>query len=119
MLKIFVQASVMGDEVDHELNMYKRVEQAAASGHPGRRSIRNFLDAFDIAGPDDRHRCLVHQPLWDSLRGLSYRNPVEKLPAPIVATALHRLLLALDYLHTECHMAHTGNLAPSVRLVPF
>lgn len=37
------------------------------------------------------------------------RNPIERLPSAVIAVVLHRLFfLALDYLHTECQIAHTG-----------
>lgn len=45
MLKIFVQVSSMGQQVDNELNMYKHMEQSPTA-HPGRDVIRSLLDAF-------------------------------------------------------------------------
>lgn len=108
MLKIFVQASSMGQQVDNELNMYKYMEQSPTV-HPGRDVIRTLLDTFYIDGPQDKHRCLVHLPLWESVLAFLRRNPIERLPSPVIAVVLHRLFLALDYLHTECHIAHTGS----------
>lgn len=108
MLKIFVQASSMGQQVDNELNMYKYMEQSPTA-HPGRDVIRTLLDTFYIDGPQDKHRCLVHLPLWESVLAFLRRNPIERLPSPVIAVVLHRLFLALDYLHTECHIAHTGS----------
>lgn len=108
MLKIFIQASSMGQQVDNELNIYKYIEQSPAV-HPGRDVIRTLLDTFYIDGPQDKHRCLVHHPLWESVLAYLRRNPVERLPSPVIAVVLHRLFLALDFLHTECHIAHTGS----------
>lgn len=107
MLKIFVQASSMGQQADNELNSYRHMEQFPTA-HPGRRVIRTLLDTFYISGPHGKHRCLVHPPLWESVLVLLRRNPIERLPSPVIAVVLHRLFLALDYLHTECHIAHTG-----------
>lgn len=107
MLKIFVQASSMGQQVDHELKIYRRIEQSP-KGHPGRDGVRTLLDTFYIDGPEDKHRCLVHLPLWESVLTFLRRNPVERLPSVIVAVVLRRLFLALDYLHTECQIIHTG-----------
>lgn len=98
----------MGDKVDNELNMYKYMQQSS-TGHPGRDVIRTLLDTFYIDGPEGKHRCLVHPPLWESVLAFLRRNPVERLPSPVIAVVLHRLFLALDYLHTECHIAHTGS----------
>ncbi|KAJ5478146.1 hypothetical protein N7530_003655 [Penicillium desertorum] len=112
MLKIFVQASSMGRHVDNEVNMYRHMEQSTA--HPGRDVIRTLLDTFYIDGPQDKHRCLVHPPLWESVLAFLRRNPVERLPSPVIAVVLHRLFLALDYLHTECQIAHTDIKADNI-----
>ncbi|KAG6069688.1 hypothetical protein E4U16_007491 [Claviceps sp. LM84 group G4] len=91
---------------DIELNAYKRIENTSID-HPGRHAVRSLLDSFDIDGPNGRHRCLVHPPLWESIFDLRHRNPVEKLPEPVIAHVLKRLFLALDLLHQECNIAHT------------
>jgi serine/threonine-protein kinase SRPK3 len=107
MLKIFVQASSMGQQVDDELKMYRRMEQSPKD-HPGRNAVRTLLDTFYIDGSEDKHRCLVHPPLWESVLTFLRRNPVERLPSEVIAIVLQRLFLALDYLHTECQITHTG-----------
>lgn len=97
----------MGQQLDDELKIYKRIE-GAPQKHPGRKYVRSLLDSFDISGPEDKHRCLVHPPLWESVLDFLFRNPAQRLPTPILAVTLHRLFLALDYLHTECKIIHTG-----------
>lgn len=87
--------------------MYRRMEKSP-KGHPGRDAVRTLLDAFYINGPGDRHQCLVHPPLFESILTFLHRNPVERLPSVIVAVILQRLFLALDYLHSECQIIHTG-----------
>lgn len=106
MLKIFVTASYRSDQPD-ELEMYRHMEQSP-KGHPGRDVIRTLLDDFYIDGPEDKHQCLVHPPLWDSVLNLVRRSPVERLPSQMVAFTLYRLFMALDYLHTECQVIHGG-----------
>ncbi|KAL2834373.1 kinase-like domain-containing protein [Aspergillus cavernicola] len=98
-LKIGVTAVSMGHQLDNELQMYQRVGRA--SRHPGRRGVRSLLDSFNIDGPEDKHQCLVHPPLFESVWDFLHRNPVQRLPKPIIALTLQRLFLALDYLHTE------------------
>ncbi|BCS18372.1 uncharacterized protein APUU_11200A [Aspergillus puulaauensis] len=105
-LKIFVNSASMGRQVDDELKMYQHIERF--SRHPGRKAVRSLLDSFNIDGPDDKHQCLVHPPLFESVWEFLHRNPVQRLPEPIVAFTLHRLFLALDYLHTECKVIHTA-----------
>lgn len=97
----------MGRQVDHELKMYRRMEQSPKRHH-GCDSVRNLLDTFYIDGPQDKHQCLVHPLLFESILTFLRRNPVERLPSVILAVVLRRLFLALDYLHTECQIVHTG-----------
>jgi serine/threonine-protein kinase SRPK3 len=106
-LKLFVNSKSMGEQLDHELKMYKRISSSSTK-HPGRGAVRELLDSFDVPGPDGCHRCLVHPPLWESVLTFLHRNPVRRLPAPVLAFVLRRLLLALDFLHTECQIIHTG-----------
>lgn len=104
---MFISSDSLGSQVNDELDIYKRLEKGSKS-HPGRGSIRSLLDVFDIDGPQGQHRCLVHPPLWESIATFLQRNPVGRLPKPVLAVMLQRLFLALDYLHTECHVIHTG-----------
>lgn len=106
-IKIFIKSASMGQQLDDELRMYKRIERGSKN-HPGRSAVRSLLDSFDVDGPEDKHRCLVHPPLWESVLTFLHRNPVQRLPSPVLAFVLKRLFLALDYLHTECHIIHTG-----------
>ena len=101
----------MGQQLDDELKMYKRMEIASKT-HPGRDAVRSLLDSFDVDGPEDKHRCLVHPPLWESVLTFLHRNPVRRLPSPVLAFVLQRLFLALDYLHTECKIIHAGLCFP-------
>ncbi|KAJ5115187.1 hypothetical protein NUU61_000946 [Penicillium alfredii] len=105
-LKIFIKSASMGQQLDDELRIYKRI--AVSQRHPGHEYVRSLLDSFDIDGPEDKHRCLVHPPLWESVLAFLFRNPIRRLPTPVLAVTLHRLFLALDYLHTECKIIHTG-----------
>jgi hypothetical protein len=103
----------MGQQLDDELNIYKRIERSSHK-HRGRKHVRSLLDCFEVTGPEDKHRCLVHPPLWESVLAFLLRNPVQRLPKPILAVTLHRLFLALDYLHTECKVIHTGSHLPTL-----
>lgn len=108
-LKLFINNRSMGQQLDNELEMYKRIS-VSSSKHPGRSAVRELLDSFDVVGPDGSHRCLVHPPLWESMWTFLNRNPVRRLPPVVLAVTLRRLFLALDYLHTECNVIHTGML---------
>lgn len=112
-LKLFVHAQSMGVYNDDELDIYKRISKVKTS-HPGRFAIRELLDSFDVSGPDGKHRCLVHPPLWDSMLTFLHRNPEARLPATLVAYILQRVFLALDFLHTECQIIHTDIKADNI-----
>ncbi|KAL2871653.1 putative protein kinase [Aspergillus lucknowensis] len=112
-LKIFINSASMGQQLDDELQMYKRIEKGSKN-HPGCSAVRSLLDSFDVDGPEDKHRCLVHPPLWESVLTFLHRNPVQRLPSPVLAFVLKRLFLALDYLHTECQIIHADIKADNI-----
>ncbi|PGH04890.1 CMGC/SRPK protein kinase [Polytolypa hystricis UAMH7299] len=116
-LKIFINSTSMGQQLDDELKMYKRMERASKP-HPGRDAVRSLLDSFDVDGPEEKRRCLVHPPLWESVLTFLHRNPVPRPPSPALAFVLQRLFLTLDYLHTECQIIHadikTNNIMFSI-----
>ena len=109
-LKLFIKAASMGQQLDDELKMYQRIDRA--SKHPGRNAIRSLLDSFHIDGPEDKHHCLVHPPLFESVWEFLHRNPVQRLRKPVLVFTLRQVFLALDYLHTECQVIHTGIWQP-------
>ncbi|KID59753.1 serine threonine protein kinase, CMGC group, partial [Metarhizium hybridum] len=112
-LKLFIHSQSMGEHLDRELAIYKRIS-ASPSKHSGRSAVRELLDSFDVCGPNGSHRCLVHPPLWESTLTFLRRNPVERLPVPVLAFILRRLFLALDFLHTECQIIHTDIKADNI-----
>ncbi|KAL2859893.1 kinase-like domain-containing protein [Aspergillus lucknowensis] len=113
---IFIKAASMGQGIDSELKMYQRMSGAmsGATNHPGRNAIRSFSDWFLIDGPEDKHQCLVHPPLFESVWEFLHRNLVRRLPNPVLAFTLRRVFLALDYLHTECQVIHTDIKANNI-----
>ncbi|OAA43706.1 serine threonine protein kinase, CMGC group [Metarhizium rileyi] len=112
-LKLFINSESMGNQVDDELNIYKRIG-AGPKSHPGSSAVRTLIDSFDVAGPNGSHRCLVHPPLFESVITFLWRNPVRRLPVPILAVVLRELFYALDFLHTECKIIHTDIKADNI-----
>jgi len=117
-LKLFINSAAMGEELDHESSIYRRISNTPANAHPGRAAVRQLLDSFDAAGPDGSHRCLVHPPSWESLLTFLHRNPVRRLPKPLMALSLYQAFLALDFLHTECRLIQTGEFSSLCPLTP-
>ena len=105
-LKLYIQSDSLGSELDTELDVYRRIANSPDQ-HPGRSAVSSQLDSFEVNTSEEIHRCLVHAPLWDSAHNIRHRNPLRRLPQPVMAFLLKRLFLALDLLHRECHTAHT------------
>ena len=78
------------------------------SSHEGRAYVRLVTESFVIPGPFGEHLCLVFEPLREPLWLLGKHLGSIGLP-PIVLKAFLKLLLqGLDFLHSECHIIHTG-----------
>ncbi|RHZ53664.1 uncharacterized protein CDV56_106989 [Aspergillus thermomutatus] len=94
-LKIFIKSASMGQQLDDELQMYKRIKRGSEN-HPGRNAVRSLLDSFDVELNGPRTNidalCILH----------------------FLAFVLKRLFLALDYLHTECQIIHADIKADNI-----
>lgn len=90
-----------------EINNYKHL-MSVKSKHPGRNYLRKALDTFTLQGPNGEHQCLVHEPMLENTQELLHRNPSHRFTEDLLKALLWRLLSALDYLHTDAHLIHTG-----------
>lgn len=96
-------------QTENELELYKHMATVSStSQHPGRHFVRTLLDSFKLTGPDGEHQCLVHPPLWNSVKSVVARQTTGRLSPYALRLVLRRLLSALDFIHTECHLIHTG-----------
>lgn len=98
-----------------ELPIYKHLDKIQ-SDHAGRQCLRKLLGSFEVAGPDGKHTCLIHQPLGMSLYELKMRARRKVFSKDVLRPAIRQLLAAVDYLHKESHIIHTG-MPVSLRLV--
>lgn len=105
-LKIYMHSCVASEISEAEMEMYKRMNRDTK--HPGSRVVRSLLDSFRVKGPDGEHQCLVHQPLWEDLYTFLKRDSTKLLPKELAASTLYHLFLALDFIHRECGLIHTG-----------
>lgn len=93
----------------HERAIEELVAQRIPS-HRGNVITRTCLESFEVAGPEGRHLCLVYEPMREPLWILQRRFDDHRLLLPIAKAYIYFCLVGLDYLHTECKVAHTGNL---------
>ncbi|RDW61699.1 uncharacterized protein DSM5745_10371 [Aspergillus mulundensis] len=97
-----------------EFRVYEQLNKGS-SWHPGYAHVREALDLFTISRAGGDHPCLVQKPMWESFMDLLYRNPSHRFTEGLLKAGLKQVFLALDYLHTECKLVHTGTvLAPPI-----
>jgi len=102
-LKVYTREEVNQEE----FKIYQHLSRANPS-HLGYPHVRTALDTFTIRRLGGDHLCLVQKPMWESFRDLLYRNPTHRFTEDLLRTGLMQVFLALDYLHTECKLVHTG-----------
>ncbi|POR31911.1 Uncharacterized protein TPAR_07878 [Tolypocladium paradoxum] len=90
-----------------ELEMLRRISTADPS-HPGWEFVRKLLDSFVVDGAFGSHVCLVFEPLREPLWLFRRRFVDDVIPSDILKIMLQMTLQGLDYLHSECHVIHTG-----------
>ena len=100
---------------DKEVVFYCKINSAAArSTLPGRNSVRGLLDAFLLPGERDcKHVCLVHAPLWWDVEMVSSMRKPGAWPVDFVRAVIRSVLEALEFLHNECQVVHTGRSSAS------
>ena len=77
--------------------------------HEGWRFVRHFLDSFILMSSSGRdHLSLVFDPLRESLWIYQRLFDEGVIPSSILKIMLQMILHGLDYIHSECHIIHTG-----------
>lgn len=106
-LKVSTSLQQFPTATDREFKIYEHLAKLDST-HPGQSLIRELYDSFDLQGLASRHRCLVLQPMHMTLLEMMRLNP-RPFDLPLLKMTLRRLLLALDFLHHEAGIIHTGN----------
>jgi serine/threonine-protein kinase SRPK3 len=103
-LKVSV-AEIYGKSREHKiLNILADLD----SGETGSEHVMQFLDAFDVEGPNGKHECLVLEFLGPSVSDVLERYVMDpKFPGPIAKATMHQALEGLAYLHKH-DIGHGG-----------
>lgn len=91
---------------NREFKIYEHLTKVKST-HPGQSLIRELYDSFELPGHSGKHRCLVFQPMHMTILEMMSLNP-KPSGLPLLKMTLRRILLALDFLHTEANIIHTG-----------
>jgi serine/threonine protein kinase len=78
--------------------------------HKGWHFIRKLSDSFELQGALGTHSCLVLEALREPLWLYQTRYIGSVIPPDILKILMQMILHALDYLHSECRIVHTGTL---------
>lgn len=90
-----------------ELDILRHVSKANPQ-HEGWGFIRHPLDSFTLEHGSARHLCLVFEALREPLWIYRHRFIGDVIPSDVLKILLQMILHGLDYLHSECHVVHTG-----------
>ncbi|KAK7429441.1 hypothetical protein QQZ08_004033 [Neonectria magnoliae] len=102
-LKVYTQ-----DQRNRDEFRFLDIISKANPSHPGYPNVRTALDIFELSRSGRDHYCLVQRPMWDSWKDLLRRNSSGCFSEPLLKAGLRHLFTALDYLHSECKLVHTG-----------
>ena len=92
---------------ENEIRISQLVSKANMQ-YTGRHFVRTLVDSFALIGKYGEHMCLVFEPLREPLWLVKDRFEENVIPSEILKIMAQMLLQGLDYLHTECHVIHTG-----------
>lgn len=91
-----------------EMKALRQFKKIKFTDHVGSLFVRQMVDEFKHDSKHGRFQCVVHPPLALSIKAFRRLMPDGALPVEFVKGVLKHVLLALDFLHTEVMMIHTG-----------
>ena len=80
------------------------------STHQGKNYIRRAFDSFEVDGPAGKHTCIAFEPLRQPLPLFGRQLSTGVVPPVVMKALLPSVLKGLDFLHSECHIIHTGTV---------
>lgn len=96
------------ESAEKELRITEHITKANHQ-HIGRNFVATLVDTFRISSRSGAHSCMVFDALCEPLWMLKHRFEGNKIPLDVLKPVSKFILEGLRYLHTECHVIHTGN----------
>ena len=106
-LKILTNGLVEKSAASTELEISRCIATADPKSE-GLKYLRTVLDSFEVRGPDSAHVGLVYAPMRESVSRFQKRLVNGRVPSYFLKPLMAMVLTGLDYLHTKCHIIHTG-----------
>lgn len=92
---------------ERELRISEHITKASLQ-HEGRNFVATLLDSFRLTSQDGNHVCMVFDVFCEPLWMLKYRFTGKNIPLGVLKPVSQLVLEGLRYLHSECHIIHTG-----------
>lgn len=93
--------------VEAELDTLRLISETNPR-HKGYPFVRHLLDSFQLEYESKNCLVLVFEPLREPLWLYRQRFIGDTIPSDVLKIMLQMILHGLDYLHSECHVIHTG-----------
>ena len=97
------------EAAEHELKIGRHLASANLA-HDGILFLQVVMDGFEVVGPNGMHNCLVFEPMREHMSIFQSRLKQKRFPLELLKMYLVCLLNGLEYLHSECHVIHAGEL---------
>lgn len=103
-----VEATIaMVDNLSVEGKALSRVK-ITSTNHPGQRHCIPTFERFKISNQWGPHFVFVTYAYGANLSALQRSYSNNCLPLDVTKRIVSQILLALDYMHTDCKLIHTG-----------
>lgn len=104
--------------MSHELPLLQLIRSKASPDHVGARHVISLRDNFTLTSAHGQHLCLVTEVLGSTVLDFRERYKDRQVPVPVVKEITRQILLALDFLHGDCQIIHTGETSISLASMP-
>jgi serine/threonine protein kinase len=109
-LKILRSDCYGGPHDIFELEILQHINEVARrSTHSRQHHISQLLNHFEHINRGEKHVCMVFEVLGHHLGFQIAQYKQGRLPVRFVKEITRQMLLALDFLHSECNVIHTGS----------